>query len=264
MMPKADNFKDHFSRQAPQYRRYRPGYPDALFTWLAGLTAEHQLAWDCATGSGQAAVGLAPFFAGVVATDAADSQIQHAEACANVEYRTEAAEAVSLAAGSVDLITVAQALHWFDLERFYAQVRRVLKPGGVIAAWTYDLLRISPPIDALLAGFYTDTLGAYWPAERRHVENGYANLPFPFTILSSPTFHMQAQWSLPELMGYLSTWSALKRYQAAHRHDPLPALTNALATHWGAGRRAVQWPLAVKAGRLDIPHSGDDNHAIST
>ncbi len=245
-------FKDHFSTATPAYAAYRPGYPSALFAWLAGCCAVRERAWDCATGSGQAATGLARHFRQVIATDASAAQIASAQACPGVEYRVAPAEASGLGTAEVDLVTVAQAAHWFDLPAFYVEARRVLKPGGVLVLWCYERLGIQPELDALIAGFYDGLLGEYWPPERRLVEAGYRTLDFPFGKIPPPVFDMTAEWNLDQLLGYFSTWSALKRYREATGSDPLPALRETLAEVWGAPERPkpIKWPLSVRAGRV--------------
>lgn len=246
-------FCDHFAAVADSYADHRPTYPPELFSWLAALAPSRELAWDCATGSGQAATALAGHFRRVWATDASAAQIAAAVPCAGVTYRTAPAEASGLPDGSADLVTVAQALHWLDLQPFYAEVHRVLKPGGVLAVWTYGVFEASgddaSAVQPLLDRFYHQTVGPFWPPERRHVENGYGDLPFPFDQLASPPLAMAVQWSLDDLAGYLRSWSAVSRYRQQHGSDPVLALLSELAPHW-QGRRRVTWPLSVKAGRI--------------
>lgn len=248
-----NTFKDHFSSASDRYAAYRPDYPAALFAWLAGLCAERELAWDCATGSGQAALGLVPHFHRVVATDASAEQIRHAAPHPLIDYRVAPAEASGLVDHSVDLVTVAQAAHWFDLPHFYAETARVLKPGGAIAVWGYG--RMLPPgeMDALFQRFYAETVGPYWPPERALIDDAYHRLDFPFTEVAPAAFSIEVEWTLPRLLDYLSTWSAVKRYQAAQGHDPLPALLAELRPLWGdpEAARALQWPLFLRAGRVD-------------
>ncbi len=247
-------FSDHFGAVAGHYAEFRPHYPASLFAWLAAQCDRHALAWDCGTGSGQAAQALAAHFAQVHATDASAEQIAHAEAHAGVTYAVVPAERSGLADASTDLVTVAQALHWFDLPAFYAEVRRVLKPGGVVAAWTYGVHTTEgDAIDAAVRRFYHEVVGPYWPPERRHVENGYRELPFPFTRIPAPAFAMQVSWSLAQLLGYLGSWSATARLRKATGSDPLPALGQQLRPLWGdpAKTRIVRWPLSLLAGRLD-------------
>ncbi len=202
------NFQDHFSKQADRYTQFRPHYPAELFRFLATLPARTERAWDCGTGNGQAAVVLAEFFDEVVATDPSAGQIEHACEHPRVRYQVAPAEAVPLADGSTDLVTVAQALHWFDHPRFYDEVRRVLRPAGAIAAWGYGLAVITPEVDAVVQHLYADLLGPYWPPERRKIEERYATIPFPFAEVPDPGFAMAAEWSLDDLLGYLGTWSS--------------------------------------------------------
>lgn len=245
------HFKDHFSANAHAYAACRPDYPAGLFAFLAGQAARRELAWDCATGNGQAARGLAAHFQAVLGTDASRQQIENAFPHPGVTYRTAAAEASGLESASVDLVTVAQAAHWFDLPLFYGEVRRVLRPGGVLALWCYERLRVDPAIDPLIEAFHTETLGPYWPPERRWVERGYRELPFPFAERPAPVFQMRAEWSLDQLMGYFATWSAVKNYRAELNQDPLPALRASLEARWisNGGRKNIKWPLSLRLGR---------------
>lgn len=253
-------FNDHFAPVADQYAAHRPTYPAELFAWLAGWCANRDLAWDCATGTGQAAVALARHFSEVVATDASAAQIAAATPAAGVSYRVAPADASGLAAQSADLVTVAQALHWFDLEQFYAEVRRVLKPGGLLAVWTYGVFQVpaagSADIQALLDRFYHETVGPYWPPERRHVENGYADLAFPFAELVVPSFVMAVDWQLADLAGYLRSWSATSRYREINGTDPVSPLLHELVPVWGSGCQRVVWPLSIRVGRPLAPLVG--------
>lgn len=243
---------DHFSSVARTYARARPRYPAALFSWLSGLCDRHDLAWDCGAGSGQASVALAEHFASVVATDSSAAQVAQAAAHAGVEYRVAPAEASGLEAGSVDLVTVAQALHWFDVSAFFDEVRRVLRPGGVVAVWTYGIQTVGDPgVDRLVQSFYHDEVGPYWPPERRHVEEGYRPIPFPFDRIAAPAFSMSVDWTLDELLAYFRSWSATARYVRERGADPVAGLAVRLAQAWGdpLARRRVEWPLSVLAGR---------------
>jgi SAM-dependent methyltransferase len=218
-----------------------------LFQWLGSIAPGTNLAWDCATGSGQAAVELADVFARVIATDASEKQVANAERRARVEYRIATAENSGLDPQSVDLITVAQALHWFDLERFDSEVRKVLKPRGVIAAWAYKLATISPAIDAIVNRYYSEVVGPYWPEERVLVEK-FEELPFAFTEIAGPSFEMEAQWTVEQLLGYLRTWSATQRFMAAEKRDPLEDVERDLRAAWANETRRVVWPLTVRVG----------------
>jgi SAM-dependent methyltransferase len=244
-------YSDHFSTGARDYAAFRPDYPDALLDAVTALAPGRALAWDCGTGSGQAALPLAGRFARVVATDASEQQIAHARPHPRVEYRVAREDASGLPDGSADLVTVAQALHWFDLDRFYAEVRRVLRPGGVLAAWSYGLMLIDAPVDAAVRTFYDDRLGRYWPPERRHVDAGYRDLPFPFPAVPSGAWSMTGAMTRDELLGYVGTWSAVTRCRAAEGADPLTELARALEPLWPdrAERRTVTWPIALRVGR---------------
>jgi SAM-dependent methyltransferase len=255
------SFKDHFSTGSSDYAAFRPSYPPALFDWLAGQCFEHELAWDCATGSGQAAVELARHFRHVIATDASAQQIQSAKSQPGVEYRVAAAESSGLENASVDLITVAQAAHWFDLDRFYAEAKRVVRPQGVIALWGYGRLILPGTLDEPLAHFYEHVIGPYWSPERALIDEGYRNLAFPFSEIAAPRFSIEVSWNLPRLMAYLSTWSAVKLYIEANDYNPLIALETELATRWCAEKKgggadclpetalSLEWPLFLRVGR---------------
>jgi SAM-dependent methyltransferase len=245
-------FADHFSAAAAGYAAHRPRYPAALFAWLAAAAPARRHAWDCATGSGQAAVALAAHFAAVTATDASAAQLAHAAPHPRVAYAEARAEASGLAAGSADLVTVAQALHWFDRDAFYAEARRVLARGGVLAVWSYD---DAEPGDAAVAAAFRAFVGPaidpYWPRERGLVGLGYRELAFPFDEFAPPPLEMACDWTLAELLGYAGTWSAVAACRRATGRDPVPALGEALAPAWGdpARRVRVRWPLVVRAGR---------------
>ena len=243
------SFRDHFSGVSGDYSRYRPRYPAALFDWLAAAAPGAELAWDCATGSGQAAADLARRFRRVEATDASAEQIRRAPALPGVRYRVAPAEDSGLPEESVDLVAVAQALHWFDAERFFAEAGRVLVDGGVLAAWCYELCTVDPAVDALVLALYEGPLGPWWPPERRHIEAGYGTIRLPWPELETPEFHMEAYWEAGHMLGYLSTWSALGRCREATGTDPLAEIAGRLGEHWGAAPRRVRWPLRLRACR---------------
>ena len=248
-------FHDHFSGIAGEYALFRPRYPATLFEYLASIVSEHNLAWDCATGTGQAAVALAQHFNHVIATDASEEQITNAELHPRVEYRVAQATASDLVNQSVDLITVAQALHWLDLPAFYQEVRRISKPEGFLAVWAYGKMQFDvPEIRSVLGHFYYDTVGPYWPAERHHIEEGYQTLDFPFAELEAPAFTIEAAMILEELTGYIRTWSATQRYQKDQGKDPLPGLAWQIEKAWGDPELpiTVYWPLTLRVGRITL------------
>ena len=245
-------FKDHFSALAVQYSAFRPTYPAPLAQYIRGLCTAHGLAWDCACGSGQATVGLAESFDLVIATDASAKQLAEAPAIANVEYRVARAEDSGLETNSADLIVVAQSAHWFDLPAFYAEADRVLKPGGILSLWTYGNLAVEgEEVDALVHRFYSETVGPYWPPERKLVEDGYRTLSFPYGEIPAPSFDVEARWSLAELLGYLRSWSATGAYTRAQGTDPVAAVAGVLESAWQDPQRPrlVRWPMALRTGR---------------
>jgi SAM-dependent methyltransferase len=249
------NFADHFSGHATDYAKYRPGYPPELFAWLLSLTPEHQLAWDVGTGNGQAAVQLAQRFSSVVATDPSTEQIKNASEHSRVSYRVSPAEESDLLDTSVDLVTIAQAIHWFDFDRFYTQVRRVLKPNGAVVAWTYTLNHVSTAVDAVVRYFYQDVVGSYWPGERKYIEGRYENIPFPFFNIVAPPINMVTQCSYADYLSYLRTWSATQRYIKAKQLDPIELIRQPLLEAWGSPDQVltIHWPIHVRAGRVNNP-----------
>jgi ubiquinone/menaquinone biosynthesis C-methylase UbiE len=251
LSPDHMSFKDHFSGHAALYAKYRPDYPPELYAYLATLTPHRDIALDCATGSGQAAVGLANHFAMVVAADGSVAQLRNAQPNPRVAYVGNLAEQPAFRDGSIDLVTAAQAAHWFDHERFYPQVRRVLRPQGALAIWTYGIAVISPEIDAVMSDFYWREVGEYWPAERRYVEAAYRNMPFPFEEVAAPTWQLRLEWDLDAFIGYVSTWSAVQRYKKERGADPLSKLRERVEPVWNSGEklRRVAWPLHLRVGR---------------
>ena len=245
------NGSRYFSTQAREYACFRPGYPALLFDFLADYCAQRVLAWDCGTGTGQFATSLAHYFQSVIATDASAEQISHAETRPNIVYKQASCEESGLADSSVDLVSVAQALHWFDVDLFFSEARRVMKPDGLLAVVSYGLPRVRGDIDSIIDQFHSRTLAPYWPNERSHVDNGYTNLAFPLKQLDVPNFHMQESWDLVQFTGYLSSWSAVTRYKEQLDSDPLPALFDNLETTWAADEKLrVTWPLLLRLGQF--------------
>jgi SAM-dependent methyltransferase len=244
-------FKDHFSGHAADYRAFRPNYPQELFAFLASAAPGRDLAWDCGTGSGQAAVGLADHFARVFATDASSEQVRNAEPHPKVEYAVAPAEKCPLPDASADLVTAAQALHWFDHDRFYAEVRRVCKPGALLAATCYYEPSVCPLVDPVLRR-WEDFIRPYWTAERAWVDAGYRTIPFPFPELPAPQFELGLESTLAQFVGYLGTWSATKQFVKRHGTDPLDRFGPEFAAAWGdpVAPRAVRWKFTVRVGRV--------------
>lgn len=248
-------FKDHFSSQSKDYSTYRPHYPQALYQYLSHISVGHELAWDCATGTGQAARGLSPFFQAIIATEGSEAQLGQASGPQNINFRLATAEKSGLDPKTVDLITVAQALHWFDQDLFFEEARRVLKPQGIIAVWSYNLLQINQSLNDMLRNFSEETVGPFWPPERQLVNGSYRTIKLPFHRLrhaaAQPVFSMTAEWSLADLMGYLATWSAVERYKAVKGDDPLKMLFPHLKAGWGEPEelKKISWPLTVKIGQ---------------
>lgn len=247
------NFSDHFSSHAMEYSHYRPLYPIELIDYLAELSPSKKLAWDCGCGNGQLATLLTKHFTKIIATDASFAQIKNAIALPPIEYLCASAEKSPLQTNSVDLIVVAQAAHWFDLPSFYAEVQRVAKPNAIIALISYNLLKINETLDKVIVDFYQNTLGKYWPPERKYVENNYADLFFPFPRLPSPQFLMQAIWSLEEVLHYIKTWSAIRAIEKDLGTCSLENLEQQLRETGGNSEMKYQihWPLTILVGKIN-------------
>ncbi len=250
-MPDASrDFADHFSAHAATYATYRPRYPQALFHWLAVVAPGTALAWDAGTGNGQVATGLVQRFARVVATDASPEQLARAVPHARIAYRVARYES-GIAERSAQLVTVGQALHWFDVPAFSREARRVLQPGGVLAAFAYQHSMVSDAVDLVVRHHHDVTLGHYWPPERQHVVDGYRAIALPIDELVPPPLEMVEDWTLAQFTGYLRSWSATQRCLAARGEAPVAAFEAALAEAWGAvPRRTVTWPLVIRAGEI--------------
>jgi SAM-dependent methyltransferase len=245
-------YTDHFSQVASAYASCRPQYPAELFEYLTGLCRRHELAWDCAAGSGQASVPLARSFNRVVATDASAAMLAQAPSHPTIEYRVAPAESSGLSSSSVDLVTVGQALHWLPITRFYAEVERVLRPDGFLAVWSYGNQSVSDPsVDRIVHRFYSEIVGPFWTPERRHVETGYLSLPFPYPELRPPAFMMEQHWTLAQLLGYIGTWSATQRYRDMLGYDPVQTLAQELTPFWRdpSSTRCIRWQLSLRVGR---------------
>lgn len=245
-----EGFKDNFSKQADIYSKYRPVYPKELYTWLASLTADHDVAWDCGTGNGQAAVGLAEHYKAVIATDPSGEQIAHRMPHDKISYRIEPAERSSIPSGTVDMVTIANALHWFSFGDFYKEVNRVLMPGGIIAAWCYRNPHVSPEIDIIEDRLHDGILGGYWLPENRLVEQEYTTIPFPFATIDAPEFYSERLMNLDDFIWFLNTWSATQRFIRQNGYNPTEEIKNELSKVWKAHElKSVRWKLTLKVGR---------------
>ncbi|HUR64718.1 MAG TPA: class I SAM-dependent methyltransferase [Chitinophagaceae bacterium] len=242
--------KDNFSGQASSYAQYRPGYPTELFDFILAQTKKRDWVWDCATGNGQTAKELAPYFKKVFATDISEKQLANAVHLPNIFYSVQAAEQTDFENNSFDLVTVSQALHWFNFDLFYKELHRVTVPGGWFAAWMYGGMTITPAIDALKSQHHDVTLGEYWDPERKFVNDNYETIPFPLKEISCPVFSMSYQWSLEELKGYFNTWSALQKFIALNHYNPVDELMEEIKHHWKNERMTVSFPLHLRMGQV--------------
>lgn len=245
-------FSDHFSKDSGKYRQFRPRYPAELFAYVVDLAPGRALAWDCATGNGQAALSVAEYFDHVIATDASAEQLAHATPHDKVEYRQALAHDSGIEANSVDLLTIAAALHWFAKDEFYAEVRRVLRPGGVIAAWSYGArIEVDPKVDEAILRFGAEVLGPYWPPEFAYNVTGYKDLPFPFDEIAPPKIDVKMDCTVEDLINKVRTWSGYAGYVDKNGREPLEELESRLRPAWGdVERRRVNWPLHFKIGRV--------------
>jgi len=241
-----------FSPLAGRYARSRPSYPDELFEHLARLSGRHDLAWDAATGNGQAALGLAAHFRRVIATDISGEQIRHAVPHPRIEYKVAPSEDSGLEDGSVDVVTVAAAAHWFDLAAFGRELRRVVRPGGLLAVWTYHIGIMQPPFDRLFEGFYRDVVAPYFGEGARLVDARYRTLDLPGEPLQAPELHVSATWNLAQLVDFIHSWSGTQKYKEERGIDPVSLVAAELEALWGRPDRArtLQWPLFVRVTRL--------------
>jgi SAM-dependent methyltransferase len=247
-------FKDYFSAKAAKYAASRPGYPRALIDFFADVAPGHDQALDCGCGNGQLSTQLARRFKRVIATDASTEQIVNAVPHESVVYRVAPAEQSGLPAGSVDLVTVAQAAHWLDLNAFYAEVRRVARATAIVALIAYDILRVEDvEANAAIQRFCYETMRPYWPPERRHVNDGYRSLPFPFAEIEAPQFVMEATWNMEDLLGYIETWSAVSTAERMAGREPIDRFRTELTRIWGppTTKKSIRWPLSLKVGRVE-------------
>lgn len=242
--------KDNFSTQSAEYAIYRPTYPQELYDYLFSLVKNKDAAWDCATGNGQVARVLAQHFKGVYATDISEKQLTQALKMPNIVYNVESSDHVNAPDQSFDLITVAQAIHWFNFEAFYAEVKRTLKPDGLLAVIGYGVMFIDKKVDQAVHKLYEDILGKYWDPERRYIEEGYKTIPFPFDEITVPKFEIKTTWNFNQLIGYLNTWSSLQHYKKANDRNPLEYIFTELKEAWGSdAEKDVHFPILLRIGR---------------
>ncbi|RMG20164.1 MAG: class I SAM-dependent methyltransferase [Bacteroidetes bacterium] len=245
--------KDNFSTQSAVYKKFRPHYPAGLYEEILQQTAERTSCWDCGTGNGQVARVLVQHFRQVYATDISQAQLSQAWQHPRIHYRLQRAGQSGFAANSFDLITVAQAIHWFDIGAFNAEVKRVAKNGGLLAVWGYSLLRITDEMDAIVDAFYREVVGPYWDAERRHIDEQYAGIELVGEAIPAQKEHaIEAEWSLEQLQGYVNSWSSVQHYRKQQAgKNPVEALMQQLRRHWQEGEsRKVRFPLFLKMRRI--------------
>jgi SAM-dependent methyltransferase len=243
------SFADHFSTIATQYATYRPHYPAELAAELAARCERRDFAWEAGCGSGQLTTSLAPHFATIIATDPSQAQLDAADPRPNIDYRRAPAEASGLPDGCADLVVAAQAAHWFDWPRFVAETARVAKPGALVALVSYGIVEVDHT--PAIARYYHETLAGFWPPERRHVENGYRDLRWPWAEVTAPALAMRASWTRDELVGYATTWSATVKLVDQRGPAPFEAFRTELEREWPDDtRREVRWPLTLRLARV--------------
>jgi SAM-dependent methyltransferase len=243
--------KDLFSANAPQYAAFRPDYPAALYDFIFSYVKNFSAAWDCATGNGQAARELSARFQQVQATDISEKQMLSGFQAANIQYAISPAEQTNFPDNFFDLITVAQAAHWFKLDKFYEEVKRVARPDAMLAIWGYGLLSVNPAFDQKLLKFYKEVVGPYWDPERKLIDESYQTIPFPFREIPSPAFSFTKQWNIQHLQGYLGTWSAVQKYGKANSHDPVSDFMADSQDAFGNGIQEIKFPLFLRLGVVE-------------
>ena len=243
---------DHFSKQAKEYSQYRPNYPNELYKFLLSCVKERNTVWDCATGNGQAAIALSEYFDKVIATDLSLSQLKHAVEKSNINYYESVAESTPIKSDSINLITIAQALHWFNFNDFYKEVYRVGKTDGIIAAWCYGQCTVSKEVDEICNYFFHDVLKEFWPKQSTFIREEYKTIPFPFEKIDAPVFYMTEEWNLDEFVGYQYTWSATQRYIIELGNNPLLPIYNKYKRVWGEPEKRLKviWPIHMLVGKI--------------
>jgi len=243
--------KDNFSSQSDRYAKYRPHYPEEFYAYLNSLLPIKENAWDCGTGNGQVAFELAKSFKSVFATDISQSQLNNAQKAENISYSVQAAEKTDFQKELFDLVVVAQAIHWFDFEKFYAEVNRTARKNALICVLGYGRISISETVDSVITNFYKNVVGPYWDVERRYIDQHYETIPFPFHELSTPRFAIELQWNRSHLLGYLNTWSAVKHFTRKNGYNPVEELQEEIASLWkDTEKMQVQFPILLRIGRV--------------
>lgn len=244
--------KDYFSSHSSLYATFRPDYPEQLYQFIFQYLNQKNSAWDCATGNGQVARYLSKHFDHVYATDISQQQLSNAYHTDNIQYASEPAEKTSFNENQFDLISVAQALHWFDLPAFYKEVKRAGKPGSLLAVWGYNIPLVSPEIDRVILDFYTNIVGPYWDNARKLVEDSYRSIPFPFEEINAPVFKNEFAWTIEQLAGYITTWSATQKYIKENNADPVQDLLERIKFHWRNDElKTIQFSTFLRAGRIN-------------
>ena len=238
-----------FTRQAKQYVTHRPTYPEELINYLVSLVKVRERVWDCATGNGQLACLLAPHFEEVQATDISEEQLRNAKLHKKIIYSHSPAEKTNFKGNYFDLITVAQAVHWFNFGEFYAEVNRIAKHGAVLAIVGYGQVQVTPPINKVMEGFYWDMFGKYFTDNRQFVEKRYETIPFPYHELKAPEFSIKLKWTLKDMHGYLRTWSPVVKFMTEYRQDPTVKVIKQLEELW-EDEQQVSFPVFLRVGKV--------------
>ena len=242
--------KDKFSKQSSFYKRFRPDYPETLYHYILSFVPVKNSCLDCGTGNGQVASVLAEYFEKVYASDVSESQLEKAIKKENITYTVQRAEQTDFLDNTFDLITVAQAIHWFDLNYFNQEVKRLLKPNGVLAVWGYGLFRTHSTIDEIVVNFYSETIGSYWNVERKHIDTNYESIEINLEELKvDHDFFIGTRWTLKHLEGYLNSWSAVQNYKNDSGKNPVPKLIRQLEPLWEKGKQRLRFPIFLRIFR---------------
>lgn len=244
--------KDNFSDKSDKYAKYRPTYPQEMLDFILSLLDKKENAWDCGTGTGQIAIELSKEFNNVYATDISKTQLDNAIKKDNIFYSVQSAEKTNFNNKTFDLITVAQAIHWFDFDKFYFEVKRTLKDNGLIAVIGYGLIQIDEKVDEIILDFYKNVVGSYWDKERKYIDENYKTIPFPFNEIEAPEFYIKSEWTFEHLLGYFETWSAIKHFIQANQYNPVDNIFDKLKEAWGNDlSKKITFPVLLRIGKLN-------------